>query len=107
MDDANNCGPVSTDTITILDETGINDLYGLGLKIYPNPTSGEITIEMTMEAGEAILEVMSLTGQVVISREVYSSGGVLEETFDVSGLEKGMYMLRVGGLTLTSGFVVN
>ncbi len=66
-----------------------------------------ITVEMPYEGFECSLEILSLAGQVVRSRQVYSSGGVIRETLDVSDLSKGMYMLRVDGQTLKSGIVVN
>ena len=66
-----------------------------------------MTLEMPYVAMEATLEVLSLSGQVMISRQVYSSGGVIRETINVSDLAKGMYMLRIGGQTLRSGIVVN
>mgnify|MGYP006288601483 CR=1 FL=1 len=109
VDDAHNCGPVKTDSITIQDFYGVgfDDLSELEVRIYPNPASGMITLEMPFEEAECTLEVLSLTGQVVMSRQVYSTGGVLRETIDVSDLSKGMYMLRVDGKTLRSGIVVN
>jgi len=66
-----------------------------------------ITLEMPYEASECTLEVLSLTGQVVINRKVYTTGGLLKETIDVSDLSKGMYLMRVDGQTLRSGIVVN
>jgi len=109
VDDANNCGPVKTDSITIKDFYGLgfDDLSELEVRIYPNPATGMITLEMPFDEDECTLEVLSLTGQVVLSRQVYSTGGVLRETIDVSDLSKGMYMLRIDGKTLRSGIVVN
>jgi hypothetical protein len=108
IDDANNCGPVSTDAIVIRDlTTGFEDLSVMGLKLFPNPTSGEITIEMPTKADEVMLEILNLTGQVVFNMKAHTSSGMLRETIDVSRLEKGMYMLRVDGQTLRSGIVVN
>jgi len=108
VNDLNNCGPVSTDSIEIKDLThvGFKDLSDIALKVYPNPASNLVNIEMPMETSEVTMEVMSLTGQVMMSRQAYTSGGVLKETIDVSDLAKGMYMLRINGKTLRSGIVV-
>ncbi len=62
---------------------------------------------MPFEGAEATLEVLNLMGQVMVSRQVYANGGMINETFDISDLAKGMYMLRVAGQTLRSGVVVN
>jgi len=103
------CGPVRTDSIEIKDLThvGFEELSGIDLRVFPNLASNVITVEMPMEAAEVTMEVLSLTGQVMISRQVYTSSGVLRETIDVSDLARGMYMLRVNGKTLKSGVVVN
>ncbi len=105
--DTQNCGPVSTDSIGIFVLSDGFDLSENGVKLYPNPTSGVITLEMPYDGTEATLEVLSLTGQVLVSRQVYSAGGVIHETIDLSNLSKGMYMIRVEGQTLRSGVVVN
>ena len=109
VNDAKNCGPVETDSIDIMDFYGVGfeDFSDLKVRIYPNPSSRMITLEMPLEEAEVTLEIMSLTGQVVMSLQVYPSGGVLRENIDVSDLSKGMYMVRVNGQTLRSGIVVN
>jgi len=107
VNDDENCGPVATDTIEIEEITGVNDLLSKEAKVYPNPTSSMFTLEMPFEGSDATLEVLSLTGQVMISRQVYSTSGEIRENINVSELAKGMYMLRVDGLTLRSGIVVN
>lgn len=109
LNDGNLCGPVSTDTIWIQDlsSVGINDLGGLMLRVFPNPATDVVTVEMPMEAAEVSMEVLSLTGQIVLSKRAYTTGGVLRETINVSDLADGMYMLRLNGETLKSAFVVN
>ena len=105
VDDINNCGPLSTETVTIF-PTGINDNNFADLRIYPNPADERVTIEMSIAADEVSLEMLSLTGQVILSRKAHTMGGELRESIDVSGLAKGMYMIRVDGRTLPSALVV-
>jgi len=109
VNDAKNCGPVETDSIDIMDFYGVGfeDISELEVRMFPNPASRMITLEMPLEEAEVTLEIMSLTGQVLMSRQVYPSGGVLREDIDVSDLSRGMYMVRVNGKTLRSGIVVN
>ncbi|MFK8055191.1 MAG: T9SS type A sorting domain-containing protein [Saprospiraceae bacterium] len=60
--------------------------------IYPNPTSGLVTIDM--ELTEAVnCDIFNLTGQLVSSRKI----GPSNKTIDVSELTKGVYFLAVGG----------
>ena len=82
-------------------------MFAPGVKMYPNPSSGVITLEMPFEGPEATLEVLSLTGQVMLSRQAFSNGGMINETIDLSELSKGMYMIRVDGQSLNSGVVLN
>jgi hypothetical protein len=112
VDDLNGCGPALTNSIKIseiiipVDTTGIEGAFGLNVKVYPNPTSGNITIEMPFEGTECEMEVLSMTGQLVLKRRVFSNGGVLNESLDLSDQAKGLYMLRVNGVTLRSAIMV-
>lgn len=107
LDDANNCGPKSTASITISDLTNINDWNQINASIYPNPSSGMVTVEFTTDKVEMTMEVFSIDGRNVMHRQVYSSGGQVRETLDLSGLDKGMYMIRVDQQTLSNAVVLN
>ena len=107
VDDANNCGPVSTSTITISDLTNISNPDILNASIYPNPSSGMVTVEFNTDKAEMTMEVFSIDGRNVMSRQVYSKGGHVKETLDLSSLDKGMYMIRVDQQTLSSAVVIN
>jgi len=106
VDDANNCGPALTDSIAVQLWVGFETRSGLEVKVYPNPTSGNITVEMPFEGGECEMEVLNMTGQIVMQRRVYPSGGVINETLDLSNQAKGLYMLRINGETLQSAIMV-
>ena len=101
-----NCGPIETDRITISDFTGITDYLFVDALVYPNPSKGELTIEMSTSSSLSTIEVMSLTGQVVSSKRVYPSGGQMKETLYLGDLAKGMYMLRIDGKMLRSAIVL-
>ena len=79
---------------------------GLEAKVYPNPTSGLITVEMPFEGDECEMEMYSMTGQIILNRRVYSSGGVINETIDLSNQAKGLYILRIDGQALQSTIMV-
>jgi len=98
---------VMTDTIEIyylID--GLSEETLMTLRVYPNPASNLVNVEMQLDAAEVNIEVVSLMGQIVMRKEAFTSGGELRETLDVSDLAKGMYMLRVNGQTLKSSIVV-
>ncbi len=103
--DANECGPVKSPSRQF-----VLDIYEkeyLDARIYPNPTSGQITIEMDYDKPDCLIELLNLTGQVVWSGKFFTSGGLLNEVIDLSDQAEGMYMLRLDGQTLPSGIVIH
>lgn len=74
--------------------------------IYPNPTSNLITIEFQTDLPELALEVISLNGAKVLSQQVRSTGGMVKEILDLSGLAKGTYLIRADGKVLDSPVIL-
>ena len=68
------------------------------LRVYPNPTMGQLTIDNgQLTIGN--IEIFNIVGQVVLSTEALRSLMTLESgeiTIDVSHLANGMYFLKVG-----------
>ncbi|MDF1572515.1 MAG: T9SS type A sorting domain-containing protein [Bacteroidales bacterium] len=96
----------STDSESSIEIVGFFNLEYIPASIYPNPSSGMVTVEFTTDKQEMTLEIFSIDGRSVMHRQVYSAGGQVRETLDLSGLDKGMYMLRIDQQTLTSGVVL-
>lgn len=69
---------------------GRNDNQSLGL--YPNPSSGLVHIGTTASRQANRLDVINLSGQLKFSRELQPG----ESKVDLSELEKGIYILRMG-----------
>ncbi len=107
IDDANLCGPVKTDSITIVDATGIAGYSFPEASVYPNPASNRITIEMPVEGSRCRIEVLSMQGQVVMQQERAANGGLLHTELELSHLARGMYMLRIDNKMLRSGLVLH
>ncbi|WP_020571279.1 HYR domain-containing protein [Neolewinella persica] len=78
------CGPgvpVSTDALPLLSSN-----------VYPNPTSGPITIEMETAVAFQSLQVFSIAGKYL--RELNSSATSIVHEVDLSGLPAGTYVVR-------------
>lgn len=80
--------------------TGVEELnqngYGVG-EIYPNPTSGNATLEFALGNDEQVeLKVLDLTGkQVKVLESGQFSKGEHKLNFDVSDLDNGMYIYQM------------
>ena len=106
LDDANNCGPVVTGTITIQDFVGFDELELNDAVVYPNPSDGIVTIEFATEQDEVTLEIYSLNGQQVMQKTVRPTGGMVSETLSLETLDAGTYLLKAGNAILSEGIVV-
>jgi hypothetical protein len=103
VDDANNCGPVTTSGIELFDSTSVsidNELYS-NFNVYPNPTRQQITIEFNTELDELVMEILSVDGKTSISKTIYSSSGKIHETINLDGFKHGVYILRLNHKIVT------
>lgn len=75
----------------VLDPTiGIQESRELvGVGMYPNPTTGVLNFT-TVQSGNHAITVMDLLGNQVMTERLNGNG-----TFDISGLARGVYMVRV------------
>jgi hypothetical protein len=71
------------------------EVVDLHLNVFPNPTSGEVTVDFTPWAGKpALLEVYDLQGRRVRRLELDEAAGPMP--VDMSNLPSGAYLFRVG-----------
>jgi hypothetical protein len=64
------------------------------IKIYPNPTTGQFTLEFINAEtnGSRLVEIYSMMGELIISREI---SGEQSWRFNLAGKAKGIYIVRV------------
>ncbi|MBX2929630.1 MAG: S8 family serine peptidase [Saprospiraceae bacterium] len=66
-----------------------------GFEAYPNPTSGELNVNLAQYLGRAVrVEVYGLTGQLLRFVEIEEVQTTVEQ-LDMSQLENGMYLVKV------------
>ncbi len=69
---------------------GIDELYNkLNIRLFPNPTSGKVTIKYTQDK-ELFLEVMDLRGRQIQSTQIDKEQTVI----DLSNYAKGIYLFK-------------
>jgi len=72
--------PLTTEIATTTDDTFV---------LFPNPAMDRLNLSGTMNGGIGNVEVVDLTGRVVLTARANTS------TIDISALAAGQYMLRV------------
>lgn len=74
------------------------------LNVYPNPSKGNINIEINTTASGfnstnnteiSILEIIDLAGKTVKSKTIEDNENLVEENFDLSDLPNGLYSVRL------------
>ena len=63
------------------------------VKVYPNPTTGVLYLDLKTLQGTATVDIVDMTGTVVLSRKLGESE--LLNRMDLSGLTNGFYIVRV------------
>ena len=90
-----NCGDVAfSDTLTVLQLPVESIVLDDILSLYPNPTTGLLTIELINPVHNNMkIEIYNLHGQKIYSLQFNPNEG--KEIIDLGGLPKGIYMVRV------------
>ncbi|MBL7893298.1 MAG: T9SS type A sorting domain-containing protein [Bacteroidia bacterium] len=103
--DKNGCYNYTTVTITA---TGIYALTSNnGVKIYPNPASDLLTIEISPEnAGKTKITILNILGEIVYEENV-TADKLLKQSLDLSKLPQGVYfaVIHFAGRTITNKVV--
>ena len=73
--------------------TGISEVNNAGIKVYPNPASYLVNIELPA-TGNATVMLLDVAGRIIRHAD-YASNAANKISFDVSGIAKGSYSLRV------------
>lgn len=85
-------GEVSTLDIDVV-HVGVKDFGQANIKIYPNPTNGNLKIEFGNEVNNEIsVSVINLLGENVLQLENLSQKQI---QLDLSGLVPGIYLIRI------------
>ncbi|MCF8429658.1 MAG: T9SS type A sorting domain-containing protein [Bacteroidia bacterium] len=70
--------------------SGMNDLTGNNLSIYPNPVVNKISIKTTLDLQNATLKIINSLGETIIKKQLDN-----DTELDVSNLKNGVYLLSI------------
>lgn len=78
-----------------------------GIRVYPNPTKGELNVAIHNYSGKLTIQVFDLNGRKVHNQEVNDFNA--ERAINLSNLQTGMYLLKVNGenLNYTQKIILN
>ncbi len=89
--DTNGCS--NSDTIHVDCYVGITSISALNnVNVYPNPSSGIITVELSSTTSSATIRWMDVQGQLVSEDRM---NGILQKNYDLTSGGKGVYLLHV------------
>jgi hypothetical protein len=94
----NGCGTSGTRTLSVIIncKESSSVLPGVLVNAYPNPVSTSLTVELEAQnSGSYVLEMVDLSGRVVLSDNMNTVSGLNKTSVDVSTLAKGMYLLTI------------
>ncbi len=88
-----------TDSLSVVvkDPTGIDVLNVSEFSLYPNPSGTEVMVQIKADFnGNAVFTLFDIAGRKILSQAgLPSYSGGVAARLDVSGLESGVYLLRV------------
>jgi hypothetical protein len=87
----------STTSVRLEDCTGIkeNNLFGAGISVVPNPSSGQVTLRTTAVQGEVlVVSVINAVGQTILVK-TYNPAVSAEQQLDLSNCADGVYSLLI------------
>jgi hypothetical protein len=80
------------DNINISNTASVNELEAGKFSIHPNPTSGNVIVDMPA-SGSITVNISDVTGRIVRTERIANAGTSLE--IDLSGQASGTYFLEV------------
>jgi hypothetical protein len=93
--DMNAANNTSSFTMTFDPCTGIAENGKSGISVYPNPSTGIITVAMNELTGKIDVRVISLNGQILYEEVLNNTMDVFSKQIDLSKLPKGIYMMNI------------
>lgn len=94
--DEDGCTGTSNSFILTVDAcAGIDELAGLTIDMYPNPTVGNVVLDIAGESNGFVLEIVDVNGKLVYTETIGEINSGLRRTIDLSNVANGLYFLKL------------
>lgn len=99
-DNATGCSNTANATVTVEDCTGINEMAGSEIVVYPNPSKGLFNLSLNRKTIETYkLEIYDISNKLVYSDNEVNVNAAGNIAISVSGLTDGIYTLYLKNTT--------
>lgn len=88
------CGVDSIEIEVIISTISLSEYTEANFRVYPNPTDGMVNVEFDQPEKDALIELVTLQGQVINTILVEANAGTREVQMDLSNLPAGVYTIR-------------
>ena len=65
------------------------------IKIYPNPITTQVNIEINDMDRSSVIRIIDIRGNTVVQSVGQSSGSCCSKSFDLSGYARGIYYIHI------------
>ncbi|MGL4597670.1 MAG: T9SS type A sorting domain-containing protein, partial [Bacteroidia bacterium] len=94
--DSAGCEGIVTDIIVVDPCVGIEESFGTAeMNVFPNPNTGSFMLTINGNMGDIVIDVVTITGQVVYSEQASDVKTGFVKPIDMSTHANGIYYLRV------------
>jgi len=103
-------GPVSEiKGVTLYGGVGIGENNGIGIQLFPNPTTGKINLDISVNGDISVnIKIYNVIGNIVYQENDLKISGQMQKNIDLSYLSKGLYHFKIesDGNSLIKSFVI-
>ncbi|MGE5425208.1 MAG: T9SS type A sorting domain-containing protein, partial [Syntrophothermus sp.] len=96
--DHNGCQATDTVKVVFKNCSGVTEIPGMGVEIFPNPNNGIFTLKLLSPVPTEIsITIFSASGAKVYEDKNVPVSGNLSKKIDLSGAARGTYLLEISG----------
>jgi len=93
--DPNDCENFADETVVVDPCSGLNEMTnGAGIMVYPNPTTGNFTIQLDKNTGIAEVIVMNTLNKIVFAESINTSS-MKNLNIDLTNQARGIYFIKI------------